>query len=976
MSLLRCRTREALCLLSMSLPATALAQDRPPSEAVASFQARADAVRQLLKAGQYVAAESQSVALRESAEAAYGPESPETALALQLRAEALWRSGKLADPRALLLRAIAIQEQVLGPDALELADSLLLLGFVLEGAIDYPGSRHALERALMIREKAVGRDDPSTTRTRLALAGSLKQTADFAGARREYERVLAIRERASGPDHPDVATVLNNYALLFRDTGELERAAEMQLRALRIIEKAYGNEHVLTATMAHNLGSLYRRMGRREEALRLYERALSLRRKLLGPDHVNVALSLGQMGELLGDMGRPREAIPLLRGALAISEKAWGPDYPDVALTLAALADIQMPSDTGKACVLARRVVRIWERQLGPDHPDLADHLIRVARCAWAEGDTAGSLDAALRAEAIGRAHLTLLARTLPEQEALQFAATRPSGLGIALSVASSGMPVPALLAAWDSVLRTRALVLDEMAARRSGFRAAHDPEIADLWRGFAEARQQLADRIVRGPGRQSPEEYRAALAEARASAERTEQALGTRSASFHRNQERTGLGLEDVRRSLSDDDALVAYVRYEAVLRKPSALATAGTPSYLALVLAQGRPRVVPLGPAREIDDLVDRWRRDVLRGGRERGAEASCRRLGLALRRRVWDPVVRVLRAPRRAFVVPDGALNLVNLGALPTGAGRYLTEEPMLLHLLSSERDLVTLRTPSVQGTGVLALGDPAFDDPSAFAVDGRDAARDPAGFRGLRSDCPEWRSSRFEPLPETRAEVASVVDVVRQIDGRDQTLGATGIGANETVFKSHAAGHRILHLATHGFALGDSCQAGISASRGIGGLAPAPTPRPAQNPLLLSGLALAGANQRETAAPDQDDGIVTADEIASLDLSGVQWAVLSACDTGVGTIQPGEGVLGLRRTFQVAGARTVIMSLWPVADESARHWMQSLYRSRWIDGRTTAEAVREATLALLQAQRRKGQSTHPFSWGAFVAAGDWH
>jgi len=117
-------------------------------------------------------------------------------------------------------------------------------------------------------------------------------------------------------------------------------------------------------------------------------------------------------------------------------------------------------------------------------------------------------------------------------------------------------------------------------------------------------------------------------------------------------------------------------------------------------------------------------------------------------------------------------------------------------------------------------------------------------------------------------------------------------------------------------------------------------------------------------------------VTADEIASLDLSGVQWAVLSACDTGVGTVQPGEGVLGLRRAFQVAGARTVIMSLWPVADGSTQRWMQALYRSRWLEGRTTAEAVRAASRELLQEERRQGCSTHPFHWGAFVAAGDWH
>jgi CHAT domain-containing protein len=143
----------------------------------------------------------------------------------------------------------------------------------------------------------------------------------------------------------------------------------------------------------------------------------------------------------------------------------------------------------------------------------------------------------------------------------------------------------------------------------------------------------------------------------------------------------------------------------------------------------------------------------------------------------------------------------------------------------------------------------------------------------------------------------------------------------------------------------------------------------------SPLLLSGLALAGANRRNEAGPNEEDGILTAEEIASLDLSGVEWAVLSACETGVGEVRAGEGVFGLRRAFQVAGARTLIMSLWSVEDEATRAWMGYLYRARLEEKKDTAESVRAASLAVLEERRAKGESTHPFYWGAFVAAGDW-
>src|SRR5262249_41757108 len=136
---------------------------------------------------------------------------------------------------------------------------------------------------------------------------------------------------------------------------------------------------------------------------------------------------------------------------------------------------------------------------------------------------------------------------------------------------------------------------------------------------------------------------------------------------------------------------------------------------------------------------------------------------------------------------------------------------------------------------------------------------------------------------------------------------------------------------------------------------------------ENPLLLSGLALAGANHRAAADPEEEeDGILTAEEIASLDLSGVEWAVLSACNTASGDIRVGEGVLGLQRAFQIAGARTLVMSLWQVDDKATRHWMEQLYEARLRRRLDTATAVREAMLAALQDRRRKGLDTHPFHW----------
>ncbi|HEY6194450.1 MAG TPA: CHAT domain-containing protein, partial [Candidatus Eisenbacteria bacterium] len=144
--------------------------------------------------------------------------------------------------------------------------------------------------------------------------------------------------------------------------------------------------------------------------------------------------------------------------------------------------------------------------------------------------------------------------------------------------------------------------------------------------------------------------------------------------------------------------------------------------------------------------------------------------------------------------------------------------------------------------------------------------------------------------------------------------------------------------------------------------------------AGNPLMLSGLVLSGANHRGDAG-DGDDGILTAQEIAALDLRGTDWAVLSACRTGMGEVLDGEGVSGLRRAFRQTGVRTVVSSVWPVGDAEAREWMETLYRARLVNGVSTAAAVRAASLERLREQRARHATTLPIAWGAFFAGGDW-
>jgi CHAT domain-containing protein len=445
----------------------------------------------------------------------------------------------------------------------------------------------------------------------------------------------------------------------------------------------------------------------------------------------------------------------------------------------------------------------------------------------------------------------------------------------------------------------------------------------------------------------------------------------------------------------------MVAFVRHDAVtfIASPAgAVRRQVSPAYVAFVLSAGQtePTLVRLGRAAAVDAAVNRWRKAVLTsitptGTVVPGTEASVRAAGARLRAVAWDPLRAAIGDAKQVYVVPDGALNLVPFDALPFGRAGYLVDGAAKIHYVSTERDLVEFASPSPsRGRGLLAVGGPAYGltppAPGGSAPEmTASATTDVTPMRGRRAICGTFDTMAFPPLPASRREAEDVGALWRSVAGAGpherEAIVLTGARANEAAFKKSGPGHLVLHLATHGFFLGGDCTA-PGGTRAVGiTKAPAPPaarPRstPPENPLLLSGVALAGANRRSLAGPDDEDGILTAEEVAALDLDGVEWAVLSACESGLGQIRGGEGVMGLRRAFRVAGARTVIMSLWPVDDEATRTWMRALYEARLQERRSTADAMRAASLATLGDRRAKGLSTHPFYWAGFVAAGDWH
>jgi CHAT domain-containing protein/tetratricopeptide (TPR) repeat protein len=911
------------------------------------------------------AAVRRAASIRQAADASH----PAYATTLNLLAQQLWFEGDLLGSKDTSERAVALAESALRPDHPTLALALRYLANTLIDLGDFAGGLARCRRALDIAQRAYGPSHFISADYLNDLGYAELAHGDYQSARRLLQQALVVTEARYGAWHEYVAGTLNGLARADTRLGNYASATQELSRVAAIHTRIAGANHPYVAMALADQANVYVEQGLHGRAIPLLERALGIRERALGRDHRDVARTLADLGAALMQAGQPTRAQQLASRALRIWERLDAPEAPAYAAILSLYAKLQL----GRGDIAAARdyydeALAIRAKVFGASHPLYAEAQSGLALALASAGDAAGAVRAAASAESVGRDHLSLMLRSLPEREALNYAAARPRGLDLLLSLAPSTPDAAPI--ALDDLIRTRALVLDEIAARRS---APHEGEVAGPRAELSAAQQRLANLIVRGPGVMSPVQYQAVVESARRDSENAEQALAAASLQFRAARSRAQIGLADVDAALPADGALVAFARYQRTVL--SAAAPRNVPSYVALVRRRNQPAaIVPLGSAAAIDALVSQWRADIL-------ARAS-RPSGVALRRRVWDPLTTHLAGVTRVFVVPDGALGLVPFAALPVGQRSYLLETGPMIHYLSAERDLVPSPQAPLAGRGLLALGGPSYDDATLFrsrSKSTRSSARAATSpTRGAtRESCGAFEAASFQPLDGTLREVRDLKRIWSANPATESESARVLVGhdASETTFKREAPGSRVLHVATHGFFLNDTCPGAPAGTRGVGGVAKSGGPAPVANPLRLSGLALAGANRRASAGPEEDEGILTAEEVASLNLEGVEWAVLSACDTGVGEIKAGEGILGLRRSFQIAGARTVIMSLWSVDDDAARDWMRAVYDARFGRKRSTVDAVQSANLAVLRARRARGQSTEPFYWAAFAAVGDW-
>jgi tetratricopeptide (TPR) repeat protein/CHAT domain-containing protein len=899
--------------------------------------------------------------------------------------------GNYAQALPLLQRALAIAENSVGKSHPNAASALGNLAALYHAQGDYAQALSLCQQAIAIKERTLGADHPDTLKGVSNLALLYKDRGDYSQALRLNQRVLAIREKALGLDHSDTAISVDELALLYHATGDDEQALPLYQRALAIREKALGPDHRDTAASLNNLAELYRLQGDNARALPLYERALAINKKALGVVHRDTASNFNNLALLYSSQGAYAQALAFQKQALAINEKIFGPDHPATALSIRNMAgNYQDQGDFAQALSLYQRALAIREKALGAEHPGTAEILTSLAGLYQFHGDHTKALPLHQQALAICRANLDLTANAQSERQQLAMVENMRYELDVlvTLIVDRNGLAEDA----YREVLAWKGAVLARQRATRLARQGA-TPELKQTFDELQAVSTQLATVSLAEPEPKQLASWQAKIATLSQKRERLEGELSGQSAEFRQRQSQRKRGVPEIQHVLSADTVLIDFLIYRHFALGPDGKGKMRPERHVAVfVVHRDQPVVLlDLGPIKPIEAAIDAW---LTTYGQVNNSATDP---GADLRRMVWEKLQPHLGDAKTILLSPDEAIARFPWAALPGKQPQmYLCEEyalaiipvPQMLPELVETRSAEQQSGQHTPEPSLLLVGDVNYGAAPGQPVQ-QLASRAAVGLvRG-------GKRMTFGPLENTRDEIAAIRDSFEQRYPKSKVTILTQAEVTESAFDGTAPHYRWLHLATHGFfappqkksALEVAPQDGSMSEASRGSRSPV-----GYDPGLLTGLALAGAN---TAVHDnEDDGILTATEVAALDLSQVDVAVLSACQTGLGKVAGGEGVLGLQRAFQLSGARTTVTSLWTVSDLGTRVLMQHFYENLWTRRMSKIEALRQAQIEMLKTSPGKlavgaGRGLEldadrpvtsdgrlpPYYWAAFVLSGDW-
>jgi len=965
----------------------------------------------------------------EAAERLLGQDHPTVARYINSLATLYETQGLYVEAEKLFAKALLMQQKNLGNDHLEVASTLNNLANVYHARGDYQKAEPLYTRALKIEENALGHNHPDSATLLSNLASLYDSSGNYPEAERLHLRVIAITQNSLDPGNPLRATYLNNFASLYASQGLYDKAEPLLSQALSIRKDAYGHDHVEVAEILDNLASVYHSQGHYRKAEAYFVEALEIKKKTIGFNHPSVAHTLDELAFLYIRQGMHSKAEPLLIKAIEIRNKSLAPDSIKIAISLDRLATLYytmglyakaeplssmavlialkslginhvlslsylsnlalLYQDQGRydeAEPIYNQVLSISQEILRDKHPQLVPILNNISTLYILQGrhEKAGPLlkqalditqnalglnhprtvvqisnlatsyaiqDLHGRAEPIFRQGLrtqsTLLQREafyLPKSERAAYVQSLGNTNEAVFSFTHKS-PASANLALFSRLNRHG--LLEQIEKRQA--------QLAALPGAQQEVAQELRSLTQRLSSTTLPAEQRTVL---RARQEELERQLYR----LLPELKPTVVEVEQVAAVMPSGSALVEFQRYQPFDGRQPPRQRWGQPRYLALILKPDRSvRSVDLGAAAPIDQLIQQ----ALKASEQNQQDATS--LWAQVSRAILTPLATETSGVQALFLSPDGELNRVPFAALSVdGSGRLLAEI-VQLRLLTTGRDLLDLQQPApAPRSAALVVANPSFDRQSR-AIGSDKPSRKSTLISQQRSA--DLDNLRWKPLPATAAEGQAIASLTQgKLLVQEQATAAAVQQQN---------GPRVLHIASHAFFLPHQPPRTDTATSERALMLASDRSLPIsgqmeENPLLRSGIALAGANTAPATAAD--DGYLMALEVAQLDWKGTELVVVSACESGKGEIRAGEGVYGLRRAIAVAGARSSLLSLWKVDDAATAEFMTRYY-TRLKAGQGRADA-----LAAVQSEFRKGtagngQWKEPYHWAAWQLVGDW-
>lgn len=810
-------------------------------------------------------------------------------------------------------------------------------------------ARPLIRRSLEIEERLFGKDSPRITPTLDLLASNFFETAQFGDAEQCYARAAAIVEKAEGSESTRLARFLMQLGETYRQKGDLGKAVEFSQRSLAIYEKSPIRDEYMIGILMELLGDILYTAGDHTASENYFQRAGTIFERIFDAEHLHVAPAVTYLGLLAFDRGDYAQAEIGFQRALRINEKAFGSESIQAAHQIARLAMTSAAAgDYPKAEERYKKALAAFERG-GTSHKAIPEILFDLAQVYWMQGRVTDTVKFEKRATELEDRIVDVNLNAGSDRqkllflEGLSFTTSRNVSLNIDLAPGDKAALDLAVL----TVLRRKGRVQDALADSLAALHNRFGKEGRAVVDQFESTTSRLAKLILEGQGRKTDAEYQKQIKDLEDQRAKLEDDISRKGAGLY--LESKNITLENVQSAIPDNTVLIEYFVYRPFNEKePVDVKAFGDPRYVAYVIDRKDVRWADLGPAREINDAVLAMRHS-LRDPKRSDFQSLAR----AVDRKVMEPLRRLTEGASNLIISPDSDLNLIPFEALVDEQKRYLVERQSISYMTSG-RDLLQRKTDAPARGAPLLIADPDFEDSTQAEP------RQSTGQRGEKrrsiTSTRNLSETYFAPLTGTSKEARAILSLF------PNASFLTGREATETKLKK-AVAPSVLHIATHGFFLETNDPVFSSFQKRSGD---ASARNQVVNPMLRSGLALAGANRRV----GDDDGIFTALEASALNLWGTKLVVLSACDTGLGEVRNGEGVYGLRRAFFLAGAESLVMSLWPVSDYVTRELMSGYYKNLK-QGMGRGESLRRVQLEMLKRPNRR----HPFYWASFIQSGEW-